>query len=480
MTPVDRARGLVREAGGDVLLERLEHLDGVRRAARKTRAAAKPEVRAPEPGDAVDADVVLAGGGLWSLLAPLLASRGLRVCVVERARAGQTHREWNASARELEALVDCGLVGRSTLERFVVAKYRRGTCRFAGGGEYPTRGVLDRAVDAAALLEHARSAAEDAGARFLDGHEVVAHAASDAGTRVLVRARNGATFPITARVMVDARGASSPYATADLVCPTVGGVVEGLAEGTASNEIDPSTGEILATIDGVEDGRQHVWEAFPGRPRQTTVYLFCYARADEPAERTSLLALYARFFATLPSYKRGEARLLRPTFGFIPGWSRLSPAPRAPHPRVMLVGDAAARHSPLTYCGFGAALRSLAGTADEVARRVERLGAEGACDDAPIHALTGALARLMASGAFHGDALNRLLDAAFATLHELGEESYAALLRDEMRPADFVAFLRRTAVRHPAVWRQVMVGLGPWTAARWGAGVARSVWSAQA
>jgi lycopene cyclase CruA len=478
VTPLERARGLVRDAGGDVLLERLEHLDGVRRAAPSTSDTDAPNVRPPTAGDLFDADVLLAGGGLWSVLAALLASRGLRVCVVERARAGQSHREWNASAPELEALVACGLVDRALLEQLVVAKYRRGTCRFAGGGEYPVHGVLDCAVDATALLAHARAAAERAGARFLDGHEVIAHAASTEGARVRVRPRGRPPFELATRVLVDARGAASPYATSDLVCPTVGGVLEGLAEGSAPDEIDPTTGEILATVDGVEDGRQHVWEAFPGRPRQATVYLFCYSRADA-SERPSLLALYARFFATRGAYKRGDARLVRPTFGTIPGWSRLSPAPRTGEPRVVLVGDAAGRHSPLTYCGFGAALRSLATTADDVARRVEGRVASPAHDE-PIHALTGALARLMSSGTLRGDALNRLLDAAFATLHELGGEAYAALLRDEMRPADFVAFLRATARRHPAVWGTVMTGLGPWDAARWGAGVARSLWSSRA
>jgi lycopene cyclase CruA len=404
----------------------------------------------------------------------------MRVCVVERARAGQSHREWNASGPELDALIRCGLLDRATLERLVVARYRRGVCRFAGGGEYPVRGVLDHAVDAGALLAHARASAERAGVRFLDGHEVVAHAAGAAGARVRACARGGGAVEISARVLVDARGATSPYASADLVCPTVGGVLTGLAEGDAPDEIDPATGEILATIDGAQDGRQHVWEAFPGRAGETTVYLFYYARADAPPERTSLLALYARFFASLRSYKRGDAALARPTFGYIPGWSRLTVAPGAPEPSVLVVGDAAARHSPLTYCGFGSALRSLASTADEAARRVEGRGLGRAPDDEPIHSLTGALARLMASGVFRGQELNRLLDAAFATLHELGEGAYASLLRDEMSPGDFVAFLRRTASRHPAVWREVVMGLGPWTAARWGAGVARSLLRSQA
>lgn len=469
----DHARSRVAEAGGADLLERLDHLD----ATRRERAPAHEAPPRPARDDAFDADVVVAGGGLWSLLAPLLAARGLRVVVLERARAGQSHREWNASGPELQALVRAGLVDEPTLERLVLARYDYGTCRFASGGDYPVTGVLDHAVDAGALLLHARQESERRGVRMLDGHLVLSHATSEHGARVRAQGKDG-VVELTARVLVDARGAASPYATADLVCPTVGGVLEGLEEGSGPDQIDPRVGEILATVDEIEEGRQHVWEAFPGRRGETTVYLFYYAHA---AEQATLAELYARFFDSLGSYKRGDARLVRPTFGFIPGWSRLSAPPRTNDPRVVLVGDAAARHSPLTYCGFGQTLRSLERCADEVTARVEgKPASECAVDDAPIHALTGALAHMMAARAFAGGELNQLLDAAFKTLHELGNEAYAQLLRDEMTVRDFVRFLRLTADRHPRVWGQVMRGLGPWTAGRWGLGLARQMLRASA
>lgn len=468
---MNAARERLREAGGEGLLERLDHLDAVR--AEPPRHAPAPSPAPPRRGDTCDADVIVAGGGLWSLVAPLLARAGLRVVVVERARAGQAHREWNASGRELEALVRAGIVDGPTLERLVVARYDHGTCRFHGGGAYPVRDVLDHAVDAGPLLAHARASAEALGVRFLDGHTVNGLATSDSGVRVLCDSAAGEVV-LTARILVDARGASSPFASADLVCPTVGGVFEGLAEGEAHDEMNPRVGEILATVDGIDPttGRQHVWEGFPGHPGQTTVYLFYYARATE---RVSLAELYVRFFETLPSYKRGDARLVRPTFGFIPGWSRLGKAPASNDPRIVLVGDAAARHSPLTYCGFGATLRSLERCAADVAARVESPRDGVAVDDAPIHTLTGALAHMMAARVFSGDALNDLLDASFKSLYELGEEPYAALLRDEMAVGDFVRFLRKTAAAHPRVWGDVMRGLGPLAVGRWGMGFVREV-----
>ena len=466
----DRSRARVLEAGGAELVERIDVLEAHRRA-RLAASGAETNVLAPDATLSTDYDVVIVGGGLWSILATGLCERGLRVAVFDRARAGGAHREWNASASELTALVRAGVVTSDELERIIVARYRHGIWRFHGGGSYPVSGVLDCAVDAGALLRHAKHRATSLGAAFFDHHTLAAHAASRAAVRMRFRERDGSEHEVTARVMVDARGASSPYATADLVCPTVGGVIRGLTEGAAHDEIDPNVGEILATVDGVVDGRQHVWEAFPAGGRDTTVYLFYYALASE---HVSLWDLYARFFAALPSYKRGLGEFVRPTFGYIPGWSRLSSAPSSPHPRIVLVGDAASRHSSLTYCGFGATLRSLEAAAASVERLVhgDPRTAANIVDDQPIHALTGVLAHMMASRRFHGDELNSLLDAAFGTLHQMGNAEYAALLRDEMRTSSFLDFLRRTATHHPAVWRKTLRGLSPLILGRWALGVA--------
>lgn len=479
------ARACVAAAGGAELVERLEHLDRVR--GEPAASAAQPPP-APDATAHPDFDVAIAGGGLWLLLAPMLAARGLRVAVLERARAGAAHREWNASGPELQALVRGGLLGGAELEALVLARYRHGVCTWHGGGSYAVRGVLDHAVDAGALLAHARRLALARGVEIHDGVTVEAHAEGPTSVALTLRpvhaqgAPTSAARTVTARVLVDARGASSPFATADMVCPTVGGVVTGLDEGEDRARIQPDVGEILATTEGVADGRQHVWEAFPGRAGETTVYLFHYARAGATRPQ-ELLQLYARFFAHLSDYKRGEARLLRPTFGFIPGWSRLGPPPVPPSPRVVLVGDAAARHSPLTLCGFGSTLRSLEPAAAAIARaaqpgaRVERDTLACVVDDRSLHAVTGALAMVLASPSpdpRQADALNALLDDAFAALHAQGQQAFAALLRDEARPQDVLRFLRATAARRPRVYLDVPGRLGARTTARWASGLVRA------
>ncbi len=434
------ARDLVRAAGGPELLERLEHLDRGFPAQRHAPAS----VRAPDGPGEVDYDVVLAGGGLSLLLAAALAERGLRVAVCDRARVGQAHREWNASGPELRALVDGRIVTDAELERMVLARYRHGVCRWHGGGAYPVRGVLDHAVDAGALLGHVRALCAARGVALLDGTPVLGERAGSG--RVTVKVFGG---DIRARLLVDARGAASPYASADIVCPTVGGVFEGL-------EQDPEVGEILATTEHAEEGRQHLWEAFPGRPGETTIYLFYYAARAEPG---ALVELYARLFHRLGDFRKGPARLLRPTFGHIPGWTRLGRPPRSPSPRIVLFGDAAARHSPLTFCGFGAMLRTFGPAADAIAARLDDPRTLDPFPDEPVHAFTGALARLMSRPQRRPETMNALLDAAFASLQESGND----------------AFLRSTAARRPSVYRDAIRELGVGASLRWGWRLAKAV-----
>jgi len=459
--------GRLRDRAGPELVERLLHLDAVREARRVDRALA-----APAPGDAVDVDVVMAGGGLSLLVAAELGRLGLRVLVVERARAGRAHREWNASRAELEPLVATGIVTSTELEALVVARYREGICQFHGGPPRVVRGVLDHAVAAGDLLERVREVATARGVRFVEGAEVDGVGVGQEAVRVGFRDA-GAGGEITARVLVDARGASSPHATADLVCPTVGGVMRGLRQGDGPREVRSDVGEILVTTEGAAPGpcaRQHVWEGFPGRPGELTVYLFYYASAASVGG-PALLPLYARFFETLATYKEGEAELVRPTFGFIPGWSRLTPPPRPPSPRIVLVGDAAARHSPLTFCGFGSMLRTFQPVAAAIASALDAgvLPPEHVVPEDGVHAWTGALAQVMASGALQGDSLCRLLDDAFGVLEEMGNDDFAALLQDRMSGSRFTEFLRRTGRRHRPVYREVLSALGPRAAARWGA-----------
>jgi lycopene cyclase CruA len=471
-----RDADFLRAIAGPELVERLSFLD----ASIPTGAAGFSSLpvppAAPVRGDLCDFDVVIAGGGLSLLLAPVLAARGLRVAVFDRGHIGAVHREWNCSAEELAPLWETGLLARETVASLVLNRYRHGFCRWHGGGTYPVTGALDHAVDAGALLEAVRARAISTGVKLHDRHPVTADAAGPDAVRVAFTTPEGASSAVTARVFVDARGSASPRARADLTCPTVGGVFTGLAEGVDDpRRIDPGVGEILVTTEGIVDGRQHIWEAFPGRPGETTLYLFAYEpmAARRPGD---LMRLYARFFERLPEYKLGEARMVRPTFGHIPGWSRQVPGPVSEHPRIVLFGDAAARHSPLTFCGFGKMLRSFGPVADALVQAIADGSSPGdPTPEEPIHRLTGALALVMArpsTDPARAESLNTLLDAAFRRLHGLGDAAYRDLIRDRLDVRRFVKFAWATSRERPEVYDEVFRVLGPLGAARWGLGAA--------
>ena len=430
----------------------------------------------PDRGAHPDFDVALAGGGLSLVYGAYLARAGLRVAVFDRRRIGCGHREWNISRSELEPLVRSGLFTVDEVDALVLLEYDHGICRWHGGGTYPVRHVLDCVVDAERLLDGLRARAQAAGATLLDHHALAGYRLGAGGVTLALRPGHEATTrtpALSARLLLDGMGAASPHAAFDLVCPTVGGVLGGLPTGSDALTVDPRVGEILVTTEGVEDDHQHIWEGFPAPDGRFTTYLFHYTEPGR-LDAHPLLSLYERFFATRPRYKRGEAMLLKPTYGFIPAYSRLRPMPTA-RDRVLLVGDAAGRHSPLTFCGFGSMIRSFLPVADALRQRLadDRLDARALATvwrEPPGLQVMGGLTLMMVPGrrpsADPAD-VNRLLDAAFASLAELGDEVYGAFVRDQIGFADFVGFMRATARRRPSIFDDVFRQLSKAELARW-------------
>jgi lycopene cyclase CruA len=461
-------------------------------------------------------DVVIMGGGLSLIYAATLARAGLRVCVFDRRRIGCGHREWNISRRELRPLTRSGLFDEAEVAALIRREYRSGFCRFGDGPAYSVQGVLDCVVDAEKLQDSLRARTEAASATLLDHHDFLGYRPDRDGVTVALRPTRSSSSErrfVRGRLLLDALGARSPHARFDLCCPTVGGVMEGLTAGSGRAELDPSLGEILVTTEGVEDGQQHIWEGFPAaRDGAMTIYLFYYQRADEVAAAVKrgehpLLSLYERFFTTLPRYKSGALRLCRPTYGYIPAYTRLGPGvpPAAPHDRVFLVGDAAARHSPLTFCGFGSMIRSFWPisqgllrllAANRLSRRelaalwseppFRRTDGDGNSDgptvNPPALEVMGGLTLMMMpppGGALEDpDGINQLLDAAFAVLHGMGEEVYAAFLQDSVDATTFIRFMLGAASAHPAVYRKVFAHLTPAEAATWLLRLLRFRWRA--
>lgn len=66
----------------------------------------------------------------------------------------------------------------------------------------------------------------------------------------------GSTSPIACQL-----NCGRPFS---LVCPTVGTVARGYKQGNAPGAVDPEVGEVLVTTEDAHNGRQLIWEAFPG------------------------------------------------------------------------------------------------------------------------------------------------------------------------------------------------------------------------
>jgi lycopene cyclase CruA len=192
----------------------------------------------PDRGAAFDFDVLLAGGGLSLFYGAYLAARGQRVAIFDRGEIGRTHREWNASRRELAPLVESGLFTQEEADALVELEYREGICRWHGGGNYPVKQVLDCVIAAAPLLAGLRERALARGATLLPHHALVGYAVGRGGVEARLAGPDG-DHRLTARVLPDATGAATPHARFDLACPTVGGVPAELDRGDADDEHDP-------------------------------------------------------------------------------------------------------------------------------------------------------------------------------------------------------------------------------------------------
>ncbi|MCW5851367.1 MAG: hypothetical protein KIT87_14935 [Anaerolineae bacterium] len=446
------------------------------------------------PTDA-DFDVVVAGGSLGLLAALSLARRGWRVMVFDQRVAGSAHREWNISQEEAQALITSGLFTAADLHAVAMRHYRTGLVRFAAGQanthELWLDDVLDVAIDAGALLRLARARLEACGVKILDHREFRQVWLADSGPArsvVEVATAEGGVERYGARLLVNALGATSPLSLAMAatpfsgVCPTVGTVARGYAT-EGPHGVDLDLGEILVTTAHADDEgrRQLMWEGFPGRDEELTVYLFYYDLVD-PARPQSLLDLFEVYFARLAEYKAPSPHFehLRPVYGFIP--SRHGAGPSVNTRGVLAVGDASAHQSPLTFCGFGSFVRNLERVASlaDYALRHDRLEAS---DLAPISArqtnvgLMWVFARFMLpwrGGSEVNDMMNRFL----AVLSTLGEDAVRRFFQDRTTWREYTLMLLRFALVFPTVLVWALEVLGWAGIGRWAMDYARFTWGA--
>lgn len=445
---------------------------------------------APPAGLAIEAEyeIIYAGGVLGLLHAAVMSCHyERRVMVFDAHTVGRTHRDWNISDDELKEFERAGLFTKEETEAAVANRYRSGFVKFhdtASRVKTPPLwidGVLDVAIEADKLLQlaAAKVRASRSDSVLMDGLRFVRCYVER--ERVVVEVEEVRTKRrrlFGARLFVDSTGTNSPVSrqlngghSITHVCPTVGTVARGFVRGTEPDQVDFSVGEILVSNEDAQDHRQLIWEGFAGsRLRdEYTTYLFFYDAVNSPADK-SLLALFERYFETLPSYKRQgmQWRVMKPVFGYIPsfhhhGWTNRK---RTATDRVMLVGDAAGLSSPLTFCGFGSHVRNLHRLTHltHLALEADMLDAAALAE---INAYEPRVAQMASLAEFlrptarsEPAAVNETLNAVMAALHGLDERVRRELFQDRMSFSALKNLLSQTARLYPRIFKRVREHLG--------------------
>jgi lycopene cyclase CruA len=433
-------------------------------------------------------EIIYAGGHLGLLHAAVMACRFNRsVMVFDAQTVGRTDRDWNISDEELREFEVAGLFTKEEIERAVINRYRSGFVKFhdaASRVKTPPlwmNGVFDVALDADRLLALARekTLAAETASSLMDGKRFVrCYVQTDTVAVEVEDTATGKHSLFGARLFIDSTGAGSPVTrqisdgrSITHVCPTVGTVARGFMRGAEPDRVDFEVGEILVSNEDASDHRQLIWEGFAGSPLRDeyTTYLFFYDGINSPADK-SLLALFERYFESLPRYKRTGAqwRVTKPVFGYLSGtqhhgWSTRQ---RTASDRIMLIGETAGLSSPLTFGGFGTHVRHLRRLTHltDLALEADMLDAAALSEinaSEPRVAQMAGLAEFMRptpKGA--PAAVNETLNAVMAALHDLDERVRRELFQNRMTFSAFRNLLSRTAKLYPRIFQRTREHLG--------------------
>jgi lycopene cyclase CruA len=319
-------------------------------------------------------DLVYVGGALGVIHAAVMARLGYRVLLIERLPFGRMNREWNISRSELQSLIKLNLFDEGEIEELIAREYKDGFNKFFDGNNPPhlkanilyTPTVLNVAIASELLLKKCGEKLLAAGGEIWDQTDFIKADVGRETARVFTKnIVTGEEKVAQARLVMDAMGTASPIAAQlnkgrpfDSVCPTVGAVIKGF-----DKEVwDADYGDVLNSHGDISRGRQLIWELFPGKDDELTIYLFHYHEVH-PENPGSLLEMYEDFFSILPEYRRCDMDKLtfeKATFGYIPGYFNVGAGDRqVAFDRLLAIGDAASLQSPLVFTGFGSLVRNL-------------------------------------------------------------------------------------------------------------------------
>jgi lycopene cyclase CruA len=435
-------------------------------------------------------DLIYLGGALGVIHAAVMAQRGFKALLIERLPFGRMNREWNISRVEFQSLIDLGLFTPAEFERVIAREYVDGFHKFFDANNPPqarsavlhTPTVLNIAIDSEELLKICGDKLRAAGGLIWDETEFErADILADRALVTVKDLRQGSPRQAQGRLIVDAMGTASPIAFQlnggrpfDSVCPTVGGIFSGLDPAVW----DSSYGDVLFSHGDLSRGRQLIWELFPARGDDFTVYLFHYHQIH-PNNPGSLLEMYEDFFTILPEYRRCDLDQLtwkKATFGYIPGYFSTSAGDRrVGFDRVLAIGDAASLQSPLIFTGFGSLVRNLPRLSDLLTLALEQdcLSAADLNLMRPYQrnvSVTWLFSKgmMVPTGRQLGpERINAMLNTFFDVLASEPTEVAEAFMKDRARWMDFNRMAIKAASKNPAMLAWIWDLAGPKDMLRW-------------
>ena len=436
-------------------------------------------------------DLIYIGGALGVIHAAVMARLGYRVLLMERLPFGRMHREWNISRSEFQSLIDLGLFTPDEFNDIIGREYIDGFHKFFDANNPPqckapvlhTPTVLNVAIDAERLLRICGEKLLAAGGEIWDETEF--QRADIYTDGVVVQAENVTTRSpraVKGRLLVDAMGTASPIAwqlngqrAFDSVCPTVGACVSG---GFEPSVWDVQYGDVLNSHGDISRGRQLIWELFPSKGDEITIYLFHYHQVH-PENPGSLLEMYEDFFTILPEYRRCDMEKLtwrKPTFGYIPGHFSVGDRDRqVAFDRLIAVGDAASLQSPLVFTGFGSLVRNLPRLTDllDTALKHNLLKAKHLTQIRAYQsniAVTWLFSKgmMVPTGKFlPPERINAMLNTFFGVLASEPLEVAERFIKDRAGWWDFNRMALVAAWRNPALLLWILELAGPQDMLRW-------------
>ncbi|XP_078439732.1 lycopene beta/epsilon cyclase protein [Wolffia australiana] len=415
-------------------------------------------------------DVLICGGTLGIFFAAALASKGLKVGVVEKNILKGREQEWNISRKELMELVHVDVLSEEDIDHVTSSKFNPNRCGFEGKGELWVEDILNLGVSPEKLLEIAKRRFLSLGGSIIEGSGLSKICIYD--DIAISYLSDGRVF--SSKLVVDAMGNFSPILKQirrgkkpDGICIVVGSCCRGFKHNTTSDVIFSSS-----TVRTVNDSNvQYFWEAFPAGSGSTdrTTYMFSYM--DPQQGSPGLENLLEEYWNLMPKYQEvnlEELEVLRVIFGIFPTY-RDSPVPAAFN-RVIQIGDASGIQSPVSFGGFGSMTRHL----KRLSSGIHEAVVENLLDASSLSQLNPYMPNLRASWLFqramsakHINAsatfINDLLHANFVSMQKLGDPVIRPFLQDVIQFGPLTKTLGLVMLTQPwiipLIFSQVGVGV---------------------